>query len=118
MTGKKRAVPGSPRYMVSLGRVVAQRLDAGFPPRRPGFAYGQHVVFVVDKAGLGQVFSEYFGFPRQSFHLFFHYHKNYHSSSLMNWNSFILVSCLAYSSTLKMEVVCSSETSVEFQRTT
>jgi hypothetical protein len=37
------------------GRSVAQRLDAGFPPRRPGFAYGQHVGFVVDKAALGQV---------------------------------------------------------------
>jgi hypothetical protein len=35
------------------GRAVAQRLDAGFPPRRPGFAYGQHVGFVVDKAALG-----------------------------------------------------------------
>jgi hypothetical protein len=35
-------------------RAVAQRLDAGFPPRRPGFAYGQHVGFVVDKAALGQ----------------------------------------------------------------
>jgi hypothetical protein len=46
---------------------VTQRLDAGFPPRRPGFAYGQHVGFVVDKAALGQVFSEYFGFPCQSF---------------------------------------------------
>jgi hypothetical protein len=31
---------------------------------------------------------------------------------------FTLVSCLAYSSTLKMEAKCSSETSVEFQRTT
>jgi hypothetical protein len=29
-----------------------------------------------------------------------------------------LVSCLAYSSTLKMEATCSSETSVDFQRTT
>jgi hypothetical protein len=29
-----------------------------------------------------------------------------------------LVSCLAYSSTLKMEAICSSETSVDFQRTT
>jgi hypothetical protein len=29
-----------------------------------------------------------------------------------------LVSCLSYSSTLKMEVTCSSETSVDFQRTT
>jgi hypothetical protein len=30
---------------------------------------------------------------------------------------YALVSCLAYSSTLKMEATCSSETSVEFQRT-
>jgi hypothetical protein len=32
--------------------------------------------------------------------------------------AFTLVSCLAYSSTLKMEVTCSSETSVDFQLTT
>jgi hypothetical protein len=57
------------------GRAVAQRLDAGFPPRRPGFAYGQHVGFVMDKAAPGQVFSEYFGFPCQSFHRFLHYHN-------------------------------------------
>jgi hypothetical protein len=31
---------------------------------------------------------------------------------------FTLVSCLAYSSTLKMEATCPSETSVDFQRTT
>jgi hypothetical protein len=31
---------------------------------------------------------------------------------------FMLVSCLAYSSTLKMEARCFSETSVDFQRTT
>jgi hypothetical protein len=31
--------------------------------------------FVVDKAALGQVFSEYFGFPCQSlFHQFLHHH--------------------------------------------
>jgi hypothetical protein len=57
----------------TVGRAVAQRLDAGFPPRRPGFAYRQHVGFVVDKEALGQVFSEYFGFP---FHLFLHYHNH------------------------------------------
>jgi hypothetical protein len=50
------------------GHAVAQRLDAGFPPRRARFAYGQHVGFVVDKTALGQVFSEFFGFPCQSFH--------------------------------------------------
>jgi hypothetical protein len=41
-----------------------RRLVTGFPPRRPGFepSSGQ-VGFVVDKVVLGQVFSEYFGFP-------------------------------------------------------
>jgi hypothetical protein len=39
-------------------------LDAGFPPRRPGFENGSgHAGFVVDKVALGQVFSEYFSFP-------------------------------------------------------
>jgi hypothetical protein len=32
------------------------------------------VVFVVDKAALWQVFSEYFGFPCQSFHRFLRHH--------------------------------------------
>jgi hypothetical protein len=61
---------------IQCGRAVAQRLDAGFPPRRPGFASGQHVGFVMDKAALGQVFFEYFGFPCQSFHRFLHYHNH------------------------------------------
>jgi hypothetical protein len=30
----------------------------------------------------------------------------------------MMVSCVAYSSTLKMETLCSSETSVDFHRTT
>jgi hypothetical protein len=64
------------QLIMKFGRAVAQRLDAGFPPRRPGFAYGQHVGFVVDKAALGQVFSEYFGFSCQSFHRFLHYHNH------------------------------------------
>jgi hypothetical protein len=77
----QQATEQSPRTSIrhlinQLGRAVAQRLDAGFPPRRPGFACGQHVGFVVDKAALGQVFSEYFGFPCQSFHRFLHYHNH------------------------------------------
>jgi hypothetical protein len=52
-----------------------KRLVAGFSPRRPGFASGQHVGFAVDKAAEGQVFSEYFGFPCQSFHQFLHHHN-------------------------------------------
>jgi hypothetical protein len=39
----------------------------GFPPRQPGFEPGTgEVGFVVDEVALGQVFSEYFGFPCQS----------------------------------------------------
>jgi hypothetical protein len=34
------------------------------------------VGFVMDKAALGQVLSEYFGFPCQSFHQFFHHHHH------------------------------------------
>jgi hypothetical protein len=55
-----------------------KQLAAGFSPRRPGFkpGYGQ-VGFVVDKVALGQVFSEYFGFPCQSsFHQIFHHHNH------------------------------------------
>jgi hypothetical protein len=32
--------------------------------------------FVVDKAALEQVFSEYFGFPCQSFRQFLHHHNH------------------------------------------
>jgi hypothetical protein len=41
--------------------------------------------------------------------------------SIVFWDwppAFTLVSCSAYSSTLKMETICSSETPVDFQRTT
>jgi hypothetical protein len=50
------------------------RLVAGYPPRRPGFdSRSSHVRFVVDKMALGQVSSEYFGFPCQfSFHQMLH----------------------------------------------
>jgi hypothetical protein len=51
----------------SVSKSTYKRLAAGFPPRRPGFEPGSgHVGFVVDKVALGQVFSEYFGFPCQS----------------------------------------------------
>jgi hypothetical protein len=55
-------------YPPANGRCPHTRLDAGGQTRRPGFASDQHVEFVVDKAEMGQVFSEYFGFPYQSFH--------------------------------------------------
>jgi hypothetical protein len=63
-------------YSKEKPRAVLKRLVADFPPRRPGFASGQHVVFVVDKAALGQDFSEYFGFPCQLFHQFLHHNHS------------------------------------------
>jgi hypothetical protein len=40
------------------------------------------------------------------------------SLGLKNKPAFMLVSCSAYSSTLKMEAICSSEMSVAFQQAT
>jgi hypothetical protein len=62
---KKRAMP----YL--------RRFVAGFPPRRPGFEPGSgYVGFVVDKVGLWQIFSEYFGFPCQfAFHQLLQNHR-------------------------------------------
>jgi hypothetical protein len=53
-----------------------RRLVAGFRPLRPRFEpETSYVGFVVDKVSLGQVFSEYFGFPCQiSFHQLLHTH--------------------------------------------
>jgi hypothetical protein len=55
-----------------------RRLVAGFPPRRPWFeARLSHVGFVVDEVALGQVFSEYFGFPYKfSYHRLLHIHHH------------------------------------------
>jgi hypothetical protein len=53
-----------------------RRLVSGFPPRWPRFdpRLG-HVGFVLNEVALGQVFSEYFGFPCQfSFHHLLHIH--------------------------------------------
>jgi hypothetical protein len=50
-----------------IGRAIAKAVSRWLPPRRPGFdPRSDHVGFVVDKVTLGQVFSEYFGFPCQS----------------------------------------------------
>jgi hypothetical protein len=61
-----------------LTKAVPQlkRLVAGFPRRRPGFEFEQLVGFVVDKAALGHVFSEYFGFLCQLFNQFLHHHNH------------------------------------------
>jgi hypothetical protein len=53
-----------------VGRAIAQEVSSWLPAATAG-----HVGFVVDKVALGQVFSEYFGFPCQSlFHQLLHNH--------------------------------------------
>jgi hypothetical protein len=49
---------------LQLGRAVAQAVSRWLPTAAARAPWG----FVVDKAALRQVFSEYFGFPCQSFH--------------------------------------------------
>jgi hypothetical protein len=58
-----------------FGRAIPQTV-AGFPLRRPGFEpRSGHWGFMVDKAAMVQVFSEYIGFSCQfSFHRMLHIH--------------------------------------------
>jgi hypothetical protein len=69
-------------YILKKAVPQLKRLVAGFPPRRPGFdPRSGYVGFVVDKVALGQVFSEYIGFPCQSsFHQLLHNHHHQLSS--------------------------------------
>jgi hypothetical protein len=57
---------------------IAQAVSRWFPTAAARVrSLSDHVGFVVDKVALGQVFSEYFGFPCQSlFHQFLHHHNH------------------------------------------
>jgi hypothetical protein len=63
------------------GRVIAQAVSRWLPTAAARAQTRVYLVgFVVDKVALGQVFSEYFGFPYHfSFHKFLH--KHHHLSS-------------------------------------
>jgi hypothetical protein len=73
----KMETAGYSETLVS-GRAVAQAVSHWLPTTAAWLRiWAEHVVFVVDKVELGQVFSEYFGFPCQSsFHQFFHHHTH------------------------------------------
>jgi hypothetical protein len=60
------------------GRAVAQAVSRWLPTAAARVrVLAEHVGFVVDKAALGLVLSEYFGFPCQSsFHPFLHDHNH------------------------------------------
>jgi hypothetical protein len=62
----------------SLGRAVAQAVSRWLPTAAARVRFRpEHVRFVVDKAALGQVISEYFGFPCQlSLHQFLQHHNH------------------------------------------
>jgi hypothetical protein len=61
-----------------LGRAITQADSRWLPTAVARVCVrAEHVVFVVDKVALGQVFSEYFGFPCQSsFHQFLHHYNH------------------------------------------
>jgi hypothetical protein len=59
-------------------RAIAQAVSRWFPTSAAWVPdWAEHVGFVVDKVALGQVFSEYFGFPCQPlFHQMLHHHNH------------------------------------------
>jgi hypothetical protein len=60
-----------------VGRVVAQAVSRWFSTAAARVRTGLSLVgFVVDEATLGQVFSEYFGFPCHAFHRLLHTHHH------------------------------------------
>jgi hypothetical protein len=60
---------------VRTGRAVAQAVSRWLPTAEARFRVRSACVgFAMDKAALGQGFSEYFGFPCESFNKFFHHH--------------------------------------------
>jgi hypothetical protein len=63
--------------MYNIGRAIAQAVSYWLPTAAARVrARVWQVGFVVDKAALGQVFSEYLGFPCQSsFHKILHHHN-------------------------------------------
>jgi hypothetical protein len=59
------------------GRTVAEVVSRSLPTAAARVRVrAEHVGFLVDKVALGQVSSEYFGFPCQSFHQFLHHHNH------------------------------------------
>jgi uncharacterized membrane protein len=66
-----------------MGRAIAQAVIRRLPTAAARFdPESGHVGFVVDGVGLGQVFSEYFGFPCQFlFHQLLHNHHHLSSGA-------------------------------------
>jgi hypothetical protein len=57
-------IPGVTASVIAWPRAVAQRLDAGFPPQRPGFASGQSCGAYGGQSGTGAGFLRVLRFPR------------------------------------------------------
>jgi hypothetical protein len=65
-------------YLLTIGRAVAQAISLWLPTAGAwGGVWEKHMGFMVDRATLRQIFSEYFGFSRQSsFYQFLHHHNH------------------------------------------
>jgi hypothetical protein len=59
-----------------LGRAVAQAVSCRFSTLAARVPRSGHVEFVVGESSLGQIFSEYFCIPCQSFHRLLHIHHH------------------------------------------
>jgi hypothetical protein len=74
-------------FVKMADRTIAQEVSRWFPTAAARVrVQSGHVGFVVDKVALGQVFSEYFGFPCQSlFHQILHPHNHQVQVQKANW---------------------------------
>jgi hypothetical protein len=65
------------RYYLGGGPAIAQAVSSWLPTAAARVRVrADHMVFVVDKTALGQVFSEYFDFPCRSLHQSLHHHNH------------------------------------------
>jgi hypothetical protein len=71
-------------YLLLIGRTTAQAVSRWLPTAGAGFEpRSGHVGFVVDKVALGQVSSEYSGFPCQfPFHRLLHNHLSFGAGTI------------------------------------
>jgi hypothetical protein len=110
---------------IHIGRAIAQVASRRLPTASGGFEPRScHEGFVIDKVALKQVFCEYFGFRYQfSFHWLLHIHHHHLSPgagrigqlladvrnrlSLTATPAFILLFCVATSSVIAVDRICS-----------
>jgi hypothetical protein len=69
-------VLGTDSAFSELGRVIAQAVSRWLPTPSARILFRAACGVCDEQEAMGQVFSEYFGFPYQSFHQFLHHHNH------------------------------------------